>query len=67
MCEFLPKTNFKFGRKIKIGTFIKTSDISDAGYFNEVDLSYLYKVREKTETLPFAPDKKIFNLDDFTP
>ena len=44
----------------KLEELIKTPDYSDIGYFVEVDLNYLDNIKEKTKSLPFAPEKGKF-------
>ena len=62
----LPYDEIKFDRNIKLEDIINTPDDSDIGYFNEVDLNYPDKVKEKTKIFPFAPVNRKIDPDDFS-
>ena len=57
LSEYLPCDEIKFVRKVKLEEFLNTSDDSDIGYFNEVDLKNPNDTKNKTENYPFAPEK----------
>ena len=44
---------------------MNTPDNSDIGYFLEVDLSYLYKMRQKNIYFPICPENKSESEDVF--
>ena len=67
MSQPLPYDEIKFGRNVCSKEIIITPDNSDIGFFLEVDLSYPYKIRQKTEHFHFAPENKISDPDYFTP
>ena len=47
----------------KVQKMINIPDVSEIGYFVEVDLKYLNNVKEKTKYFPFCPENKIFHKD----
>ena len=58
MSEHLPNDEIKFVNNVKLEDIINTPDDSDIGYFNEVELKYPDKIKEKTKNFPFAPVTK---------
>ena len=42
---------------------LNTPDVSDSGYFVEVDLRYPDKIKEKTKNFPFCPENKVIPTD----
>ena len=65
MSQRLPFDEIKFDRNVKLDDILSTHDDSDIGYIIEVNIKYLDNIEEKTKNFPFAPVKKIFNLDNF--
>ena len=65
MSEPLPFDEIKFDNNVKVEVILITPDVSDIGYFIEVDLKYPDNKKEKTKHFPFAPVKKKLNPDDF--
>ena len=45
----------KFERNVCLNEILKTPDHSEIGHFLEVDLKYLYSIRQKTKYFPFCP------------
>ena len=52
----LPYDEIKFDENIKLKDRLNTPDNSDIGYPNEVDMTYLDNIEEKTKHFPFAPE-----------
>ena len=44
---------------------LNSPDDNEIGCFLEVDLSYLYNMRQKNKYFPFCPEKKSITKDDF--
>ena len=65
MSEYLPYDEIKFDRNVKLEDILNTPDVSDIGYFIEVDLKYPDIIKEKTKNFPFAPVNKKINPDSF--
>ena len=62
MSEFLPYDEVKFDRNVKLKNLLNTPDVSDTGFFIEVDLKYPDNIKEKTKHFPFAPEKKLIMM-----
>ena len=68
MSPWLPYDNFKFETEnVCLEEILNTPDVSDIGYFLEVDLEYPYNIRDKTRQFPFCPENKSISKDDFGP
>ena len=65
MSQPLPYDEFKIEKDNCLNKILNTPDDNEIGYFVELDLSYPYKVRQKTNYFPFAPENKSIYEDDF--
>ena len=65
MCQPLPIDETKFEDIICSKEILNTLDDNEIVYFLEVDLGYLYFIRQKTKHFPFCPEKKSISKDDF--
>ena len=65
MSEYLPYDEIKIDRNVKLEDISKTPDDSDIGYFIEIDLKYPDIIKYKPKKIPFAPENKKINADDF--
>ena len=65
MSEPLPYDEIKFDNKFRLEDILNTPDVSDIGYFIELDLTYPNNIKEKTKNFPFAPMNKKINRDNF--
>ena len=50
---------------IKIEEIFNTLDVSQIGYFIEVDLRYPNIIKERTKNSPFCPEKKVVPKDSY--
>ena len=66
MSEYLPYDEIKFDNILKLEDILNTPDHSDIGYFVEVDLKKLDKIKEKAQRFPCAPVNRKINPDDFS-
>ena len=53
----------KFKKAICSNKKLNTPDVSDIGYFIEVDLGYPDIMKDKTKNFPFCPQKKLIHED----
>ena len=67
MTHSVPYSELKFDRNVKLEDRIYTPDVSDIGYFVEVDLKTPDEVNENSVSFSFAPVNKNCNPDNFTP
>ena len=69
LSQRLPRSNFRWLSDKEISQLdISTFDFSqDEGLILEVDLSYPTDVQDRTEDLPFAPEKLVVDQGMFTP
>ena len=58
MSQPLPYDEIKFDENVKLEDILDTPNDSDNGYFIEVDLKYPNNIKEKTKSLPYAPENK---------
>ena len=65
MGEYLLYDEIKFDRNVELEGILNTADDSDLAYFVDVDLKFPDKIKFKTKSFPFAPEKKI-NPDGFS-
>ena len=65
MSEYLPYDEVKFDRNVKSEDLLNSPDDSDISSFVEVDLKYPNNIKLKTKYLPFAPENKKINPDEF--
>ena len=49
----------------KLEKILINSDVSDIGYFVEVDSRYPDNMKEKTKNFPFCPENNKINLDNY--
>ena len=56
----------KFERDNCLNEILSTPDDKSIGFFSEVDLSYLYNIRQKTKHFPFCLQIKSISKGDFT-
>ena len=66
MSEYLPYSEIKFDRNVKLEGILNALDDSDIGCLIEVDLTYPDEIKEKTKNFPFAPGYKKTDLDEFS-
>ena len=55
MSQPLPFNEIKFERNIRLNEILNTPVDNDIGYFLEVDLRYLFNIRQNTKHFPFCP------------
>ena len=67
MTHSLPYSELEFDRNVKLVDRIYTPDVSDNGYFVEVDLNSPGEVNENSVSFSFAPKNKNCNPDNFNP
>ena len=66
MSQYLPYDEIKFDNNVTLEVIKNTPDVSNIGYFIEVDMTYPDKIKKKTKNFPFAPVNKKINPDDFS-
>ena len=66
MSESLPYDEIKFDTNVKLEEILNNPNDSDIDCFIEVDIKYTENKTQKTKHLPFAPENKKINPDDFT-
>ena len=66
MSQLLPYGEIKLDINVKLEDILSTPDISDIGYFVEVDLIYPDNIKRKSKQFTFAPENKKINPDNFT-
>ena len=52
-------------KNLKFDEILNTPDVSDIGYFIEVDLSYPNNIKEKRRHFPFAPENEVIPKDKY--
>ena len=64
MSEYLPYDEIYFDNNVKLEDILNTPDVSDFGYFVEVDLTYPDNIKQKTKSFPLTPvnEKKILMI-----
>ena len=66
MSQPLLYDEFKFNQNVELEDILNTPDDSDIGYFIEVDLKNLDRIKEKTKNFSFGPVNKKINPDNFS-
>ena len=68
MSQPLPYDEIKFETEnVCLEEILNTPDDNDIGNLLEVDLEYLFTIRQKTKPFPFCPENKTVSKDDFGP
>ena len=65
MSQSLPYDEIKFDKIVNLEDILNTPEDSDFGYLVDIDLKYTAIIKENTKPLPFAPENKKINPDDF--
>ena len=65
MSQSLPYAKIKFETCVCLEDLLNNPDDKNIGYFLDVDLTYPYKIRQKTKHFPFAPENKNLSKNDF--
>ena len=65
MSQSLPFDEVKFDKNVKLEILLKTSDVSNAGYFVESDSSNPDDIKGKTKNFPFNAEYKMSPPDKF--
>ena len=65
--ESLAYDEIKVDKNVEIEYILNTSDVSNVGFFVEVDLKYPDELKEKTKNFSFAPENKRIDSDNSIP
>ena len=65
--ESLAYGEIKVDKNVEIEDILNTSDVSNVGFFVEVDLKYPDELKEKTKNFSFAPENRRIDSDNSIP
>ena len=65
MSQPSPFDEIKFEKDFCFKKILNTPDDKEICHFLEVDLTYLFEIRQKTNHFPFSPENKSLSKDDF--